>query len=57
MPAAPDRRLVYVCRDYDAEPYTTFCLGPRYALLRPEFLRPEGFGAAPARSRFCRSTP
>ena len=33
--------------DYDAEPYTQFCLGPRYALLRPEFLQPEGFGSPP----------
>lgn len=33
--------------DYDAEPYTTFCLGSHYALLRPEFLRPEGFGPPP----------
>lgn len=33
--------------DYDAEPYTTFCLGPHYALLRPEFLRPAGFGSVP----------
>ena len=31
--------------DYDADPYTVFCLGPHYALLRPEFLRPEGFGS------------
>lgn len=31
--------------DYEAEPYTTFCLGPHYALLRPEFLRSEGFGS------------
>lgn len=30
--------------DYDAEAYTQFYLGPHYALLRPEFLRPEGFG-------------
>ncbi|WP_080055072.1 UDP-2,4-diacetamido-2,4,6-trideoxy-beta-L-altropyranose hydrolase [Spirosoma aerolatum] len=29
--------------EYDAEPYTQFCLGPHYAMLRPEFLRPEGF--------------
>ena len=27
--------------DYDAESYTQFCLGPQYALLRPEFLRPR----------------
>ncbi|MBD2753121.1 UDP-2,4-diacetamido-2,4,6-trideoxy-beta-L-altropyranose hydrolase [Spirosoma validum] len=33
---------------YDAEDYTKFQLGPHYALLRPEFLRPEGFGAPPA---------
>lgn len=33
--------------DYDAEAYTRFCLGPHYALLRPEFLRPGGFGEAP----------
>ena len=30
-----------------AEAYTQFCLGPQYALLRPEFLRPEGFGPPP----------
>lgn len=30
--------------DYDSEIYTQFCLGPAYALLRPEFLRPTGFG-------------
>lgn len=34
--------------DYDAEPRTQFCLGPHYALLRPEFLRQEGFGPAPS---------
>lgn len=34
--------------DYDAGTHTRFYLGPHYALLRPEFLRPEGFGAAPA---------
>ena len=33
--------------DYDAEPYTTFCLGPHYALLRPEFLHQEEFGSPP----------
>ncbi|GAB4027233.1 UDP-2,4-diacetamido-2,4,6-trideoxy-beta-L-altropyranose hydrolase [Spirosoma koreense] len=33
---------------YEAEPYTQFCLGPQYALLRPEFLRTVGFGPAPA---------
>lgn len=33
--------------DYNAEPYTQFYLGPHYALLRPEFLRPEGFGPPP----------
>ena len=33
---------------YEAEPYTQFCLGPHYALLRPEFLRPGGFGEPPA---------
>ena len=40
--------------DYKAEPYTQFCLGPHYALLRPEFLRSagavdssEGFGPPP----------
>ena len=27
--------------DYDAEPDTQFCLGPHYALLRPEFLQPD----------------
>jgi UDP-2,4-diacetamido-2,4,6-trideoxy-beta-L-altropyranose hydrolase len=30
--------------DYDAEPNTTFCLGPHYALLRSPFLKPDGFG-------------
>ena len=34
--------------DYEAEPYTQFCLGPHYALIRPEFLHPDGFGEAPA---------
>ena len=34
--------------DYDAESYTQFCLGPHYALLRPEFLKPGGFGEPPA---------
>lgn len=33
--------------DYDAGTYTKFCLGPHYALLRPEFLNPEGFGEPP----------
>ncbi len=33
--------------DYEAEPYTQFRLGPHYALLRPEFLQPGGFGAPP----------
>ncbi|QMW00697.1 UDP-2,4-diacetamido-2,4,6-trideoxy-beta-L-altropyranose hydrolase [Spirosoma foliorum] len=33
--------------DYDASSDTQFCLGPHYALLRPEFLQPEGFGEAP----------
>ena len=33
--------------DYDAEPYTQFCLGPHYALLRPEFTQPGGFGPSP----------
>lgn len=33
--------------DYDAEAYTEFCLGPHYALLRPEFLRPQSVGASP----------
>lgn len=33
--------------DYDAEPYTTFCLGPHFALLRPDFLRPKGFEPPP----------
>lgn len=33
--------------DYDAEAYTQFYLGSHYALLRPEFLRPEGFGEPP----------
>ncbi|QHV96264.1 UDP-2,4-diacetamido-2,4,6-trideoxy-beta-L-altropyranose hydrolase [Spirosoma endbachense] len=36
-----------VPNDYEAESYTQFYLGPHYALLRPEFLRPEGFGEAP----------
>ena len=34
--------------DYDSDTYTRFCLGPHYALLRPEFLRLEGFGQVPA---------
>lgn len=34
--------------DYDADPNTTFCLGPHYALLRPPFLKPDGFGPTPA---------
>lgn len=34
--------------EYDAESYTQFCLGPQYALLRPQFLNPDGFGEAPA---------
>ncbi|GAB3712572.1 UDP-2,4-diacetamido-2,4,6-trideoxy-beta-L-altropyranose hydrolase [Spirosoma flavus] len=34
-------------QEYDAEAYTQFCLGPHYALLRPEFLRSEGFGTSP----------
>ncbi len=34
--------------DYDAESDTSFYLGPHYALLRPEFLKPEGFGPPPA---------
>lgn len=39
--------------DYQSAPYTQFCLGPHFALLRPEFLpssvdSPEGFGQAPA---------
>ncbi|GAB3960891.1 UDP-2,4-diacetamido-2,4,6-trideoxy-beta-L-altropyranose hydrolase [Spirosoma harenae] len=34
--------------DYDAELYTQFYLGPHYALLRPEFLKPEGFGQTPS---------
>jgi UDP-2,4-diacetamido-2,4,6-trideoxy-beta-L-altropyranose hydrolase len=33
--------------DYEAESYTQFFLGPHYALLRPEFLRPEGFDEVP----------
>ncbi len=33
--------------DYNTEAYTQFCLGPRYALLRPEFLRPKSFGSLP----------
>lgn len=38
--------------DYDAEPYTKFFLGPHYALLRPAFLQPDGFGDAPADGPF-----
>ena len=34
--------------EYEAESYTQFCLGPHYAVLRPEFLRTDGFGAPPA---------
>lgn len=34
--------------DYEAESYTQFYLGPQYALLRPEFLQPGGFGEPPA---------
>ena len=30
--------------DYNAPPETQFCLGPHFALLRPEFLNPAGFG-------------
>ena len=33
--------------NYDAESYTQFYLGPHYALLRPEFLKPDGFGEPP----------
>lgn len=33
--------------DYDSEIHTQFCLGPAYALLRPEFLHPQGFGPPP----------
>ena len=33
--------------DYDAEAYTAFCIGPHYALLRPEFLSPKGYGLPP----------
>ncbi|QDK81849.1 UDP-2,4-diacetamido-2,4,6-trideoxy-beta-L-altropyranose hydrolase [Spirosoma sp. KCTC 42546] len=33
--------------DYDAEPDTHFCLGPHYALLRPEFLNPADYGEPP----------
>ena len=33
--------------EYDAGVYTQFYLGPHYALLRPEFMRPDGFGKAP----------
>ena len=32
---------------YEMEPYTKLHLGPQYALLRPEFLRSEGFGPPP----------
>lgn len=34
--------------EYDAAPDTQFCLGPHYALLRPAFLNPAGFGSGPA---------
>ncbi|AKD53942.1 UDP-2,4-diacetamido-2,4,6-trideoxy-beta-L-altropyranose hydrolase [Spirosoma radiotolerans] len=34
--------------EYDASPDTQFCLGPHYALLRPAFLNPAGFGPVPA---------
>lgn len=34
--------------EYDASSDTRFCLGPHYALLRPAFLNPAGFGSAPA---------
>lgn len=34
--------------EYDASPATRFFLGPHYALLRPAFLNPAGFGSAPA---------
>lgn len=37
-----------VVDEYDAEAHTQFYLGPHYALLRPEFLQPEGFGPPPA---------
>ncbi|MFD2937210.1 UDP-2,4-diacetamido-2,4,6-trideoxy-beta-L-altropyranose hydrolase [Spirosoma flavum] len=33
--------------DYEASSGTQFCLGPHYALLRPEFLNPTGFGPTP----------
>ncbi len=34
--------------DYqNRETYTEFCLGPQYAILRPDFLRPSGFGLTP----------
>lgn len=32
---------------YNTAPYTQVYLGPHYALLRPEFFQPEGFGAPP----------
>ena len=35
-------------QDYEASDYTQFCLGPHYALLRPQFLQPAGFGPPPA---------
>ncbi|GAB4039626.1 UDP-2,4-diacetamido-2,4,6-trideoxy-beta-L-altropyranose hydrolase [Spirosoma gilvum] len=33
--------------EYDAADYTQFYLGPHYTMLRPEFLKPEGFGEPP----------
>lgn len=33
--------------EYGASPNTQFYLGPHYALLRPEFLNPAGFGEPP----------
>jgi UDP-2,4-diacetamido-2,4,6-trideoxy-beta-L-altropyranose hydrolase len=33
--------------DYQSESYTEFCLGPQYAMLRPEFLQPGGFFTRP----------
>jgi UDP-2,4-diacetamido-2,4,6-trideoxy-beta-L-altropyranose hydrolase len=34
--------------DYKTVSYTELCLGPHFALLRPEFLHPDGFGETPA---------
>ncbi|WP_420147091.1 UDP-2,4-diacetamido-2,4,6-trideoxy-beta-L-altropyranose hydrolase [Spirosoma sp.] len=34
--------------NYDTAAYTKLCLGPHYALLRSDFLRPEGYGHSPS---------